>query len=257
MFNEKFTSIEEGVLEGVISGKLGKSEIRTDSGLHIYIRNPERIRQIFTLSEKPLLILASGPSESGKSTWGRLLLREGIATRYKILKCVSDLLNSNGDDLKKIFNTTDPVKFLGCVGGLGGNDAKYVNGLIVTQIIDDLKKWDTPIATIESMSHAWLTRLMTENNRIRALSVFINPSIADRIAREAQKENITLEEAKQLVQKKDRLKSTQGVWAVKGSCDILVENSGDLKHHEDFIKSLGKMALKKTSKFSGKPLEYK
>jgi hypothetical protein len=132
-----------------------------------------------------------------------------------------------------------------------------IGTILVNTTSEKLNQWDTPIATIETISHPWVIKAFKNSENVRSVSIFLDPYRTLRIKRGANKEHVSLEEAKATVDAKDQLKSNAGLWECRELAEIYVQNSGIIDEYCRFIRELGAYAMETTRPFTGTPFEYK
>lgn len=254
------TELLDDLLMQTIEHRVGKSEIRCTDGFSFKIEHPDEVAKTFDKSRShlPLVILMSGPSESGKSTFGRVLSSERVATRFKILRLVRELSEQSKIPPHPKLGSEDPILLLQHIHGHGEEHEISVGRTIVDGVIEKLEKWDTPIAVVETISFPWLIKAFKRHEGIRSLSVFLNPNRNLRIAREAEKENLTLADAAKFTDLKDKAKAIAGVWEIREMADIVVfNNAPTTREFTLLVKSLGQLGLSYSRAFTGIPHEYK
>jgi hypothetical protein len=223
------------------------------------IENPSALTKVFDPQQldKPLIFILSGPTESGKSTFGQTLAGDKIATRFKILKHVRELLETDVFVPPPQVQKDDPTGYLTYVKTLPEPEILRIGDILVSTTAQKLESWDTPIAVIETVSHTWVINAFKNDQSVRALSIFLDPIRSLRIKREAEKEKISIQAAQQIIDIKDTSKSAAGLWECRTLSDIYVQNSGIIDEYCKFIRELGSYAMNTTRKFNGIPFEYK
>jgi|SRR3989344_2569614 len=223
------------------------TRLDTPDGFSIDVRSTQAFRDSFCELHQnlPLTFMMSGTSESGKSHFGTTLVKEGVATRFKILRLTRELFTGAVDN---------PAKFL---ENLPPAERDEIGKKIVSGVCSKLVQFDTPIATIETISYPWLVQAFKEYQGIRALSIFIDAPLAMRTRRESKKRGLDQVEIAQSISLKDANKMSSGLEEIREITDIIVANAGSIQTYTDFVRNLGNLALIYTPKFSGTPFEFK
>jgi len=237
--------------ESVISGDI--TELKSPDGLEVTILNAENVRNALLPenSEKPLVIFISGTSESGKSTFGKLAVKTGIAHRLKIYKTLAE--TAGEEDLPDMednpFNYATSLESNPRLIEKAGQRiiSKYVNLMLET---------DVPAAIVETIKHKWMVGCFRSNPNIRFLSIVIDADLEKRIRREATKTGRPIEEVRADVLKKDEWKQELGSKDVESTADVYILNNGDYNTYEKMVISFLRAWQKKTRSYSGKAHDY-
>lgn len=218
------------------------SSINVD-GLEVKTQKPDFLRRIVvpTEKERPLLILLSGTSESGKSHAGKQLLNAGIASRVKLLRVVREVSGKQ----------TDPNLELSA----WSNSDKRATA-VISRITQMLNKWDTPIAVVETIKHPAVLRNFRSDSRLRILSLFIDADLNFRVRNEATKISLPVDEVRTSILQKDEDKDALGNEITRSETDFLVLNNGSIENYSSFVAALGYFAKMHTRNYRGKPQLY-
>ena len=245
-------TITQQEIELTISGE--ESELRTPDGLVVKINSPEAFRGFFSVEnlDKPALIILSGTSESGKSTFGKLSVELGIGHRLKIYKAVRELAEAgklpNIDEL----NPFDYASWLESDESLTRRASQEIS----SKYIQLMQETDVPIGVAETIKHPWMVTELKKIPTIKTLSLFIDADLNRRVDREVIKTGRDVQEVRYSVSEKDRWKETFGTAKVKDLSDVVIVNDGNYETYIRFVKSFLELLRRRSKPYSGIAREY-
>lgn len=231
-------------------------ETKTASGLSVVVHNEDKVEKVLGTKHdhRPLLVLAAGTSESGKSELGIYMAEQGFASRLKILKIVRELgeekrLGSVAPDGNII-----PQEVLALLKDPRSPDAIK----IINRTVEILEKHDTPIGVVETVSYPIIPEIFeTAQDRIRSVLVSVDAPYNDRVTRESLAKQLDPEEAAERLKEKDVVKISLGLDKVLLQSDIRIWNAGSLADYQQWLYNFGNVCMRSTRYFSGNPIEYK
>ncbi|RJR24340.1 hypothetical protein C4578_03065 [Candidatus Microgenomates bacterium] len=228
-------------------------EIKSTDGLEVKILNPENIKNVLSQANfsKPLFIFISGTSESGKSTFGKLAVKTGIAHRLKIYKTLAEMSGEKGlpEMVDNPFNYATSI-------ATNQELVEEVSNKILENYVGLMQQTDIPIAVVETIKHQWMVEQFRGDSSIRFLSIFIDADLEKRIVRESKKSGKSIDIVRSEVHKKDVMKQTLGSEEVENSADIYISNNGSLESYEDMILSFLKILRSHSIIYSGEAHDY-
>jgi cytidylate kinase len=208
----------------------------------------------------PVFILLSGPSESGKSTFGLQLLEDGLANRIKMLRVIreaqeqSRLPRQFGEDRPIGVAEHDPKKLLKSVRH--DKDKSQIVQILKEQTLALMQQHDCPITVLESINSGWIISGLRQFADIRTLSVYIDSPTRVRITREAEAERVTLRKMAAEVIFKDIDKRSLGLTGIPALSDIYIKNEATIQVFRQFTHEVGVTVNKHTRDYSGTPFLY-
>lgn len=228
-------------------------EVLTKDGLAVRVINFKHVETVLAIpSNKPLFILISGTSESGKSHIGKKFVDDRMASRvkfYKSLSLCNEFVNRS-DQKVKLFDFATTLA-----------NQTNVQDSIVNKIVDEYVQYYSqtkcPIFIVETIKHQWIVDALKRRLDVACLSVYIDASFSKRVERESVKTGIPIAQLEIMTRNKDADKSVYGMGQVEKGADIKIVNNGSLVNYNGWINSFEE-ALRRVrlTNISWQPRDY-
>lgn len=234
----------------------GENKLQTTDGLVIDIRDLGTFKRF--LSKKspdyPSLILISGTSESGKSTFGKLAVASNIGHRLKFYRTLADLVDEGLLPRNPDKSSSNPFDY---ATWLEDNItlARLAAQSITSRYLELMRETDVPIAVVETIKHPWIITELRRIDQVRSFLFFIDADFEKRVTRQAAKTGKDLVTTKYSVSGKDSWKLSLGTTGVKELSDAWITNNGSYGTYEQFVLSFLQLTQENSRIYSGKSLD--
>lgn len=243
--SRKYSNIFENIQKGTV----------TENGLSVSIEKPQVLLTMMSerFRSKPIFILVSGTSESGKSHLGKHFVKSETGNRlkfYKTLAGTSEYGDYNTSNSKKNpFDFAESIK----------NKSKIKNE-VFNKIKEDyiciIRKTNIPVATVETIKHPWIIEAFRSDSDLRVLCLFIDAPVEERVKREARKTKHGIEEIMDKTLEKDTWKNSFGNQEIRSMADLLINNAGGTDVYNSFLDSFELFLRNSSKKYIGSPLDF-
>ncbi len=241
----------------------GKPRFEFESGTTVVFKHPEVFAGMLNrrFQDQLKLLLISGDSESGKSTFGKLGMSLGYANRVKIYKVVANLQETGVlpsvllPQEKRVHGFVyDPLG----VANLIAMDSK-LQRIAIPAIEQEFRDFDqrtgVKVNVVEAIKHPWIVDGLRSSRLLRAVSIYVEAPFGLRIERQTRHLGLPVEEVADLVTEKDLWKDSMGNQVVKTMADLIISNVGSIEDYVRVVTSLLSAVAASTKNSRGIPSE--
>lgn len=263
--------LKNTMIESLLKDRLKINSTKSKDGMSFVLSsgssivfNNERLTE--ALNDKkivslPKLLLVSGESESGKSTFGQFGLDNGLANRVKIYKIIANLQEAGllPQLLLPPDQQTEMFKFdpLGVATAISGNPKlqSEASEKIINEFIKFHRQTDALVDVVETIKHPWIVEDLKSAKDLFAISVFVKAPEHSRILRESIRKDVPVGLIAEKVKEKDDWKNSMGNLVVESNADITIHNSGSKDDYLLIVDTLLSMMNSISNPHSGKTIE--
>ncbi len=181
----------------------------------------------------PVIFAISGLSEAGKSHFSLYLEKLHHSLRFKIYYEIGAYLRLNYPELDEL-NTFEACHLF----------TEYKEQLTaayryaIKKYKEQISSTTSSLATIESLKHLWILKLLEQESDVFVVSIFITAPLENRIKNEAKKVAMSEKVIRLQTLEKDRLKEKYGVSSIMGESNIILNNDSGIQEYERCIEHL-------------------
>lgn len=241
----------------------GKPRFEFESGTVVSFKHPEILARVLNRSfqDRLKLLLISGDSESGKSTFGKLGMSLGYANRVKIYKVIANLQETGVlpsvllPQEKRVHGFIyDPLGMSNLIE-MNSKLQRVAIPAIEQEFLEFDKQTGVRVNVVEAIKHPWIVGGLRSSRLLSAVSIYVEAPLDLRIERQAGHLGLPVEEVANMVTEKDFWKDRMGNQVVKTMADLVISNVGSLEDYIKVVTSLLSVVATNTKNSRGVPSE--